>query len=122
MKEDREIAIVEGEKDADNLWRLGIPATCNFDGTTDVIKNPKAKPKWKADYSEALRGARIVVFNDNDPPGYAHADAVCKLSLGVAKRVRRLDLKPTGRRYRRAATSPIGSQSAASTRRRSSRR
>jgi putative DNA primase/helicase len=91
--EDREIAICEGEKDADNLWRLGIPATCNFDGTTDVIKNPKAKQKWKADYSEALRGARIVVFNDNDPPGYAHADNICKLSLGIAKRVRRLDLK-----------------------------
>jgi hypothetical protein len=43
MKEDREIAIGEGEKDADNLWRLGIPATCNFDGASDVIKNPKAK-------------------------------------------------------------------------------
>jgi hypothetical protein len=93
MKEDREIAIVEGEKDADNLWRLGIPATCNFDGAADVIKHPKAQPKWKAAYSEALRGARIVVFNDNDPPGYAHADTVCKLSLGIAKRVRRLDLK-----------------------------
>ena len=93
MAEDREIAIVEGEKHADNLWRLGIPATCNFDGTSDVIKNPKAKQKWKAEYSEALRGARIVVFNDNDPPGYAHADNICKLSLDVAKRVRRLDLK-----------------------------
>jgi hypothetical protein len=93
IAEDREIAIVEGEKDADNLWHIGIPATCNFDGTSDVIKNPKAKPKWKAEYSEALRGARVIAFNDNDAPGYAHADNICKLSLGVAKRVRRLDLK-----------------------------
>jgi hypothetical protein len=93
MAEDREIAIVEGEKDADNLWRIGMPATCNFDGTTDVVKNPKAKQKWKAEYSEQLRGARIVVFNDNDPPGYAHSDHICKLSFGIAKRVRRLDLK-----------------------------
>jgi hypothetical protein len=92
MKEDREIAIVEGEKDADNLWRLGIPTTCNFDGASDVIKNPKAKPKWKADYSERLRGAPIIVFNDNDAPGYAHADAVCRMSLGISARVRRLDL------------------------------
>jgi len=37
--------------------------------------------------------ADIVVLNDNDPPGYAHAETICKLSLGVAKRVRRLDLK-----------------------------
>jgi hypothetical protein len=83
IAKDREIAIVEGEKDADRLWSIGIPATTNFDGAR----------KWKAEYSEALRHARIVVFNDNDPPGYAHADAICKLSVGVAKRVRRVDLK-----------------------------
>lgn len=61
VTEDREIAVVEGEKDADRLWSIGIPATTNFDGATDTIKNPKAKPKWKAEYSEALRGARIIV-------------------------------------------------------------
>jgi Protein of unknown function (DUF3631) len=94
MKEDREIAIAEGEKDCSVLWRLDIPATCNFDGTSDVIKNPNAKPKWKPEYSEALRGARIIVLNDNDPPGYAHAATICRLSLGVAKRIRRLDLAP----------------------------
>ena len=32
------------------------------------------------------------MLNDNDGAGYAHADATCNLSLGVAKRVRRLDL------------------------------
>jgi putative DNA primase/helicase len=88
MELEREIAIVEGEKDADNLWRIGIPATCNFDGA--AAEN--AAPKWKAEYSEQLRGARLVVFNDNDAPGYAHADTICRLSLGIAKRVRRLDL------------------------------
>ena len=93
IAEDREIAVVEGEKDADRLWSVGIPATCNFDGATDVTKSPKAKPKWRAEYSEALRGARIIVFNDNDPAGYEHANVVCKVSLGIAKRVRRLDLK-----------------------------
>jgi hypothetical protein len=92
IAQDREIAIVEGEKDADNLWRTGIPATCNFDGAADVTKNPNVKPKWKSEYSAQLRGARLVVFNDHDPQGHAHADAVCRLSLGVAKRVRRLDL------------------------------
>ena len=93
MKQGREFAIVEGEKDADNLWKLGIPATCNFDGATDPLKNPKAKPKWKPECSEQLKGASLVVFNDNDPGGYAHANAVCKMSLGLAARVRRLDLK-----------------------------
>ena len=32
------------------------------------------------------------MLNDNDPPGFAHAETACKLSLGLAKRVRRLDL------------------------------
>ena len=32
MAQGREIAIAEGEKDCDNLWRVGIAATCNFDG------------------------------------------------------------------------------------------
>ena len=86
------IATVEGEKDADKLWRAGIPATCNAHGATDVTKNPKARPKWTKHHSEQLAGADIVVFNDNDAPGYAHAEATAKLSLGIAKRVRRLDL------------------------------
>ena len=32
------------------------------------------------------------MLNDNDAAGYEHADATAKLSLGIAKRVRRLDL------------------------------
>jgi hypothetical protein len=88
----RIILLVEGEKDADNCWRIGLAATCNFDGTTDVIKQPKAKPKWRAEYSEMLRGADVVVLNDNDAPGYAHADTAARMLSGVSKRVRRLDL------------------------------
>jgi putative DNA primase/helicase len=82
------IAVVEGEKDANNLWRIGIPATCNAQGASELGK----RPKWIRGHSEQLRGADIVVLNDNDAPGYAHADATCTLSLGIAKRVRRLDL------------------------------
>jgi putative DNA primase/helicase len=82
------IACVEGEKDANNLWAIGIPATCNAHGASE----PDKKPKWTKAHSEQLRGADIVVLNDNDPPGYAHADVTCRLSHGVAKRVCRLDL------------------------------
>ena len=85
----RFVCVVEGEKDADNLWRLGIAATCNAHGASE----PGKKPKWTAKHGAQLREADIVVLNDNDAPGYEHADAVCRLSTGVAKRVRRLDLK-----------------------------
>jgi hypothetical protein len=84
----RSILVAEGEKDVDHLWRIGIPATCNAHGAAD----PSQQPKWKAAHSEQLRGADIVVIPDHDEPGYAHADAACRLSIGIAKRVRRLDL------------------------------
>ena len=83
-----EIIVVEGEKDADNLWRLGFAATCNAHGASA----PGKAPKWKKKHSDQLTGAAIVVLNDHDAPGAAHAQAVCKLSVGVAKSVRRLNL------------------------------
>jgi hypothetical protein len=90
IAEGRVVCVVEGEKDADNLWRLGFAATCNAHGASE----PGKKPKWYASHSAQLQGAAdLVVFNDHDASGYQHADAACRLSLGVAKRVRRLDLK-----------------------------
>jgi hypothetical protein len=85
-----EIACVEGEKDADNLWAIGIPATCSAHGAADPSKNQS--PKWTIEHSRQLAGANIVVFGDHDAPGYAHQDVTCKTSLGIAKRVRILKL------------------------------
>jgi Protein of unknown function (DUF3631) len=92
IAENRIIACAEGEKDCDNLWALGIAATCNAHGASDPELNQR--PKWKTTHSEQLKGADLVVFNNNDPAGYAHADITCKLSHGLAKSVRRLDLAP----------------------------
>jgi Protein of unknown function (DUF3631) len=88
ITEGRVLAVVEGEKDANCVRALGITATCNAHGASELGK----RPKWTRAHSEQVRGADIVVLNDNDAAGYAHAEAVCNLSLGVAKRVRRLDL------------------------------
>src|SRR5262249_34697474 len=87
----RTIFGVEGEKDADRLWSIGIPATCNSQGAHDPTKNQQ--PQWRAEHSAQLRGADLVVIPDNDPAGYVHADATCEASLGIAKRVRRLVLR-----------------------------
>jgi putative DNA primase/helicase len=84
----RTIVCVEGEKDANNLWALDIPATCNPGGAA----SPGQRPKWRKEFSEMLRGADIVVIGDNDPSGRTHADVTAKMSLGIAKRVRILDL------------------------------
>jgi hypothetical protein len=84
----RVICVAEGEKDVDNLWRVGFAATCNAHGASEMGK----MPKWTKAHSAQLSGADLIVFIDNDGAGYAHADTVCRLSIGVAKRVRRLDL------------------------------
>src|SRR5262249_1056838 len=84
----RTILVVEGEKDVENLRRIGIPATCNAHGASE----PGKKPKWTIEHSEQLRGADIVVLGDHDAAGYAHQDEICKCSLDIAKRVRILKL------------------------------
>lgn len=83
------VAVVEGEKDAETLWKLGIPAVTSAHGAA----KPGQKPKWNAEHSRQLQGLDIVVLNDNDEQGYAHANAIVECSVPFAKSIRRLDLK-----------------------------
>ncbi len=62
----RAIYIAEGEKDVDALVELGYAATTN----------PMGAGKWRDHYSDALAGAEVVIFADNDEPGRAHANEV----------------------------------------------
>ncbi|MBA7485204.1 DNA primase [subsurface metagenome] len=77
-----EILIAEGEKDADNLSKLGFTATTN----------PMGTGKWKAAYNESLKGKDVVLVPDNDAAGRMHADQVEKELQGAVKSLRRLDL------------------------------
>jgi hypothetical protein len=96
------ICIVEGERDVDNLSKLGIPATCNAGGAG----------KWRNELSEFFRGADVVIIPDRDPqkrhpkthellfhpdgrpilPGQDHAVVVAQSLHGIAARVRVLEL------------------------------
>ena len=99
----RIILIVEGERDVDRLWTLGVPATCNAGGAG----------KWRDDLSAYFRGADVVIIPDRDPqkkhpktgepmvhakngrpvlPGQDHAQAVAQALQGIAARVRVLEL------------------------------
>jgi putative DNA primase/helicase len=78
----RLVFIVEGEKDTDNLRTLGFTATCNVGGAN----------KWRAEYTESLRGADAVIIGDNDDSGRAHVAHIASSLQGVARRVRVLDL------------------------------
>ena len=65
------IYIVEGEKDADALWAIGIPATCNLGGAG----------KWALKETKCLTEigtTQVIVLPDNDGPGINHAQEVSK--------------------------------------------
>ncbi len=60
------IIIVEGERDVESARKLGFVATCN----------PGGAGKWRGEYSEPLRGKRVVIIADADEPGRKHAQQV----------------------------------------------
>jgi hypothetical protein len=89
MALDQTLFIVEGEKDADRLWSLGVPATCNAMGVG----------KWPAVLNGHFRGAHVVILPDNDDVGQKHARLVersLKHVAGTVKVVTLPDLPPKG--------------------------
>lgn len=63
IRDGRAVYIVEGEKDADTMQRLGLTATTNIGGVG----------KWKRPGMERLRGAQVIIIPDHDKPGYEGA-------------------------------------------------
>jgi 5S rRNA maturation endonuclease (ribonuclease M5)/DNA-binding transcriptional ArsR family regulator len=69
--------IVEGEKDVHALEELELVATCN----------PMGAGKWRDDYSQALRGAKVAIVADADDKGREHAGKVTESLEGVAAEI-----------------------------------
>ena len=65
--EAKSVLVCEGEKDCETARTLGLVATTNAAG---------GKSKWLQEYSECLRGKRIVIIADADEPGRKHAQQV----------------------------------------------
>jgi hypothetical protein len=82
------VLIVEGEKDADSLWRLGLPATSAMGG---------CKRRWLPQYTAALNGKRVAVFQDNDEPGRIRAESVCTALHAAGVYVKLLPPVPRGK-------------------------
>lgn len=78
------IAIVEGEKDADRLWSIGICATTN----------PGGAGKWHGEeWAEMFAGREVVILPDDDEAGRKHAADVARSLRPVASSVRLLELQ-----------------------------
>lgn len=78
---DQYVFITEGEKDVNNLVKLGLQATCNSGGAGKFAQD-----------NSALRGRIVVILPDNDEPGRKHAADVSRKLSNVAAKVAILDL------------------------------
>lgn len=76
------VFLVEGEKDADNLINLGLPATTN----------PLGANKWTIDFTNSLKDARVVIVPDNDTPGKEHSKLISSKIKNIARETRILNL------------------------------
>jgi len=83
-----DLYVVEGEKDVETAWKLGLPATCNSGGAG----------KWQEEFAYMLgidhREGRTVVVADDDPPdrdgkraGIEHARNVARSVVKAGGRV-----------------------------------
>jgi putative DNA primase/helicase len=78
------VFVVEGEKDADSLVKLGLCATCNFDGA--------GRGKWRISYNQYFTERSVVVIPDNDDAGRLHAKDVAESVASVASMVKLVEL------------------------------
>ncbi|MBO7663065.1 MAG: hypothetical protein J6U01_06820 [Clostridia bacterium] len=87
------VYVVEGEKDADTLRRLGFCATCNAGGAGGSEDGKGGSRKgWQESHSRLLHGADAILLPDNDEPGYRHVKDVALKLRNYAARIRMVNL------------------------------
>ena len=83
MASDRQIFVVEGEKDADNLSKMGFTAVSLADG---------ADSRWKDEYTPAFCEKEVYILPDHDEPGRKYARMIAEKIYGTASLVKILVL------------------------------
>jgi len=76
------VLIVEGEKDVENLKKMGVTATTS----------PMGAGKWKASYNKYLKDKEIILIPDHDQPGYQHCQRIGQSLRGIAEKIKWLKL------------------------------
>lgn len=75
------VFLVEGEKDADTLTKLGLIAT-----TTETSL------EWEEENTNLLSKAHVIILYDNDKTGIRRRDLLCARLFGHVKSLRVVDL------------------------------
>ena len=72
------VCVVGGEKDADRLLAMDVPATTN----------PMGEGNWREHYNQSFKGKFVCILPDNDEPGRKHAEVVTFALRKFAKRIK----------------------------------
>lgn len=78
LQDEGQVFIVEGEKDADTMTRLGFTCVSLPDGAAE---------RWNLAYTSAFKGRTVYLIPDNDTPGRAFAETVASGLEGSAEAV-----------------------------------
>jgi hypothetical protein len=90
-EKNKEIFIVEGEKDVETLRKIGLIASCN----------PMGAGKWIKEYNKYLKDKEIVLLPDNDQPdpkrnglraGYEHMLHIARELKNIAASIKIVEL------------------------------
>lgn len=87
IMEEEVVFFVEGEKDADNLWKQGYPATTTPHGCSSIDSLQK-----EHSILEPLANKKVVILPDNDPPGKEYAEKVARYIYSKAQSVKVVEL------------------------------
>lgn len=82
----RGIAVVEGEKCADAVTRIGLNGTTNSEGAT----------KWHPEFNPYFRDRYVVIFEDRDSKGERHTLIVARNLKGFARSIKIVRAKDLG--------------------------
>ncbi len=84
VKDHKDIYIVEGEKDVENLYKIGLIATTSPMGG--------GKNKWKEHYNDYFKNAKVIILPDNDKVGREHAENIASNLSGLASFIKIINL------------------------------
>lgn len=79
------VYFVEGEKDCDNLNKIGLTSTTTIGGAAGFSKRAM-------EYAKSLKDKTVYIIPDNDKAGRKYADNIYRSLYGIAKKVKILNL------------------------------
>jgi hypothetical protein len=81
------VILTEGAKDCEAVWRAGLPSIGTVTGAASIPSRAVL---------EVLRDRIVILWPDDDEPGYRHMERIAEALIGVAREIRWLQIPGLG--------------------------